>query len=101
MPVEIRLYGRLRDAAGVTSVTRTPPEGTTVSTVLESLGEEYPELGEQLFDDDGTVRRRVIVRKNRTTLDALSVPVEDGDRVAVATQVVGGGSTSPGAVSDQ
>ena len=101
MPVEIRLYGRLRDAAGVKSVTRTPPEGTTVSTLLESLGKEYPELAEQLFDDDGTVRNRVIVRKNRTTLDALSVPVGDGDRIAVATQVVGGEHTPPGAGSEQ
>lgn len=101
MPVEIRLYGRLRDAAGVKSVTKEVEDGTTVSTLLEMLGEEYPDLEEHLFDDDGQVRTRVIVRKNQTTLEALSVTVDDGDRVAVATQVVGGDSTSLRAISGQ
>lgn len=91
VPVEIRLYGQLRDAVGRKSIDRAVDDRSTVEDVLESIAADYPELSERLFDEEGTIDARVVIRKNRTTVADPGVPVADGDRLALATQIVGGG----------
>lgn len=95
MSVEIRLYGQLRDVAGLESVSLPVGHETTVRDVVETLATEYPELEDRLFDDEGSVDARVVIRKNRGPLENLDVGVADGDRIALVTQVVGGGG-APG-----
>lgn len=90
VPVEIRLYGGLRDAVGTKSVSRRLTGDRTVRSMLDALCEDHPELRGLLFDEDGEIKSRVVVRRNQTTVTTLEAELDDGDTIAVATQIVGG-----------
>lgn len=95
MDIEVRFYAHLRDAVGRKTVTREYEGPVTVGDVLADLASEYPDLSGAVFDDDGEIRRTLVVRKNRTTVTEPGAAVEDGDTLAVTPQVVGGGGSPP------
>ena len=61
--MEIRFYATLRPLVGGRSVDLADPPAT-VAEVLQRLADDYPGLGEQLFDSGGAVRRFVAIMVN-------------------------------------
>jgi len=68
-------------------------DGSTAGEVLQNLGEEYPDLRDKIFTDDGGVRRFVNVFANERDIrfqDELETEVEDGDQVSIVPAMAGG-----------
>ncbi|WP_049935625.1 MoaD/ThiS family protein [Haloplanus natans] len=82
MNVELRCYGAVRTALGAQSLERSLPEGATVATVLDRLGEANPDFARLARDEDG-----VVVMRDRTHLDR-DAPLADGDVVSLSTSPV-------------
>ena len=68
-------------------------DGATLSSVLDRVFEEYPELLPQLLNEDKTLRRFVNIYVNDEDirfLDGLKTPVADGDSVSIVPAIAGG-----------
>ena len=91
MPVDVRLPTVLRSQAGGRATVTV--DGSTVGEVLQSLVNEHPDMGEQVFNADGTLHRFVNVYVNDDDvryLSALDTPVKEGDEVSILPAVAGG-----------
>ena len=67
-------------------------EATTLDNALSQLS-QHAKLGPLIFDDDGEVRKHVLIFHNDTAtkhLDSLDVELKPGDRLAVIQAVSGG-----------
>ncbi len=67
--------------------------GATVGEVLAALAEQYPGIGERIFESEGRVRRFVNVYLNDEDvrfLGGLETEVSDGDNVTILPAVAGG-----------
>jgi molybdopterin converting factor small subunit len=82
MDVEIDCYGAVRTALDARSVTISLPEGATVATLLDRLGERHPEFARLARDEE-----TVLVMRDRTHLDRRT-PLADGDVVSLSTSPV-------------
>jgi molybdopterin converting factor small subunit len=70
-----------------------PAEGANLEAALTGLDRKAPGLSAAVLDDQGRVRKNVIVIINRDTvthLDPLAVRLRDGDEVHVLPHVAGG-----------
>lgn len=68
-------------------------EGANLEAALMGLDAKSPGLSASLLDDQGKVRRNVIVILNKDTvthLDPSTVKLKDGDEVHVLPHVAGG-----------
>jgi molybdopterin converting factor small subunit len=81
-----RLKGLTGDPAGVAL------EGHTVGECLADLASRFPGAADLLFDERGALLRQVYVYINAESASkaALDAPVKDGDRLIIATLIVGG-----------
>jgi sulfur-carrier protein len=67
--------------------------GATVGTVLATLGQTHPGVGQRVLDEQGTLRRHVNVFVNGESiryLDGPDTPVTDADEVWILPAVSGG-----------
>ena len=68
-------------------------EGDTLAAALADMNRRHPGLGGSVLDDQGKVRRNVIVFRNDeavTHLDPEGVRLKTGDTVHVLPHVAGG-----------
>ena len=67
-------------------------QGATVGDCLDHLANEYPGLGEALFEEKGKLRRHIEVFLNlqSTYPQELAMPVKDGDEIHVTAMLAGG-----------
>ena len=89
--VDVRLPTVLRPQAGGQSVVTV--KGTTIGDVLVELVAEYPGMGSQLLNADGSLHRFVNVYVNDDDvryLSALETPLNEGDEVSLLPAVAGG-----------
>jgi molybdopterin converting factor small subunit len=71
--------------------------GDTVDALLHNLDEAYPGIGERLLDADGQIKRfiNVFVNENEVrTLQGLSTPVAEADKVSIVPAMAGGAGGS-------
>jgi sulfur-carrier protein len=95
VPVQVRLPTVLRPQAGGNATVTV--EGSTIGEVLGTLVEQYPGLGGQVLNDDGSLHRFVNVYVNDDDvryLSALDTAVKDGDEVTILPAVAGGATSS-------
>ncbi len=81
----------LQQFAGGTDELDVP--GATVQEVLDGLGEQYPNLKKQLFNDKGELRHFVNVYKgaeDTRTLQGMDTPVSDADELSIVPSIAGG-----------
>ena len=91
MTVSIRIPTTLRTLTGGNSEVQV--EGATVGEALQSLEAAHPGFKERLFDDEGGLRRFVIVfvaDDDVRYLDGVNTPVPDGETIAIIPAVAGG-----------
>jgi molybdopterin converting factor small subunit len=82
MNVELRCYGAVRTTLGAKSLELTLPEGATVATALDRLGETCGGFARLARNEDA-----VIVMRDRTHLDRTTA-LADGDVVSLSTPPV-------------
>lgn len=79
MHVEVRCYGGVRAITDARSVALTLPQGATVATLIDRLGETYPRLARLPRDDQS-----VVVMRDRIHL-SRDATLADGDVVSLST----------------
>ena len=88
----IRFYATLRPLVGGRSVDLDdPPE--TIGEILKRLASEYDGLQEQLFDEDGTVRRFVAIMvdgRDIRHIEGLQSRVKEDSELDIFPPVAGG-----------
>lgn len=68
--------------------------GATLSEALADLGQQYPELGGRIVEDDGRIRRFVNIfvnGSNARDLQGEETTVKPGDELTVIPAMAGGG----------
>jgi molybdopterin synthase sulfur carrier subunit len=92
MTIKVRFFARFRELLG-TDIIVTSQEGTHLLTVVKKIAEKSQDGYDAIFDAKGNFREFVIVMQNGKrveTATAGSVPVTDGDEIAVFPPVAGG-----------
>ena len=90
--MQIRFYATLRPLVGGRSVDLSDPPDT-VKGILERLACEYEGLQDQLFDEDGTVRRFVAIMvdgRDIRHIDGLESRVKPESELDIFPPVAGG-----------
>ena len=99
MQVTCQLYGPLREAVGEKTLERDVPDDATAGDVFADLADEYPDLRELLFDEDGSngnaaaFRDSVSVMRNGRNVafeDGAATSVDDGDTLRASPPAEGG-----------
>ncbi len=91
MPVTVTIPTALRQyAGGHASITL--PAGSA-GQILATLREQYPQLGKQLYNDQGALRSFVNVYvgdEDIRHLQGVETPVADGETVSIIPAIAGG-----------
>jgi adenylyltransferase/sulfurtransferase len=96
MAVQVQIPGPLRSYTGQQS--KVQVEGATVGEALGDLRRRYPELGGQIYEADGSVRRFINLFVNGEDIrgrDGLDTPVQAGDTVGILPAMAGGVGLTP------
>lgn len=67
--------------------------GATLQECLDNLLDKHPRLRSHLFEEDGALRRHVLILyndQNTRWLSTFDVPIQAGDRITVLQAVSGG-----------
>ena len=89
--VTVKLFANLRLAVGEKEVDLGNPR--SVSDGLDELVDKYPDLSEQLFDEEGELKSYLNVFINGHNVgnkQGLQTPVEDGDTISIFPPLGGG-----------
>lgn len=67
-------------------------QGETVGDCLHHLAEQYPGIGDALFEKEGKLRNHIEVFLNLQTTypQELAMPVKDGDEIHITAMIAGG-----------
>ncbi|MDG6249953.1 ubiquitin-like small modifier protein 1 [Methanocalculus sp.] len=90
--ITIKAFARFREVLG-SETTREVAEGTTLAALLQEIARKNPKMKASLYDDDGTLRRYIIVMQNKKRVnhsEIESVILNDGDEIALYPPVAGG-----------
>jgi len=93
MHVEVRLFGPLRDAAGVESLSVELPADATLLDAAERVVDDHPDTASRLLSSEGGMTRAVSATVNGEDargLDGADTALADGDVVRFTPPVVGG-----------
>lgn len=91
MSVTVRIPTSLRSLTGGFAEVAVP--AGSVAEIVDSLRAEYPELGERLLDENGSLRRFVnifVAEDDMRFLDGLDTGVDEGQVVTILPAVAGG-----------
>ena len=91
--MRVSFYATLRPIVGDRSVEIPLAEGATVRELVDALASRWPELSEQLFDEEGGLSRRVNVfveGRNVRWLEGLETSLEPDQAVDIFPPVAGG-----------
>jgi len=81
MRITIRLFGRLRDMAGVSDLRRELPDSATVATAWADLAAEFPQMSPWA---------RAVSAAVNADFAKMTAPLAEGDEVAFLPPVSGG-----------
>lgn len=92
MSVEVKFFANFREILGRKKIS---VSAKTVGELLEYIGQEYEELGKELFANEGSGELNdfvnILVNGRRIDiLDGLDTKLEDGDTIAIFPPVAGG-----------
>jgi molybdopterin synthase sulfur carrier subunit len=91
MPVTVRIPTPLRSITKGSAEVRA--EGSSVGTLVEDLGRQFPGLKERLMDEAGELRRFINIYVNEEDirfLDGKKTALKDGDQVSIVPAIAGG-----------
>jgi MoaD family protein, archaeal len=92
MMITIKAFARFREILG-SETTREVAEGTTLAALIQEIARKNPKMKASLYDDDGTLRRYIILMQNKKRVnhsEVESIVLNDGDEIALYPPVAGG-----------
>ena len=92
MLVKVRAFAQFREILGK-EMDMNIPEGSTVLSLLRSIGSSSPAFREQAFSGSGGPNDYFLLMINRKRIDPLndlSIPLNEGDELAILPPVAGG-----------
>lgn len=92
MMITIKAFARFREILG-SETTGEVADGTTLAALLEEIARKNPKMKASLYDDDGTLRRYIILMQNKKRVnhsEIESIILNDGDEIALYPPVAGG-----------
>ena len=91
MPANVRIPTALRKLTNNEELIEV--SAGTVATVITALQNRFPGIQERLLDENGGVRRFVIVYVNEEDIRFLQnqeTPIKDGDEISIIPAIAGG-----------
>lgn len=92
--MEVKFYATLRRVVGGGSVSFDLPDGATVRQLLAEMVRRYPELRQEMLDENGELYRHVHIFVNSRDAnhleDGLDTPISKDDVLGVFPAVGGG-----------
>jgi molybdopterin converting factor small subunit len=87
---KIKLFGYFQRLAQGREIAEV--EGDTVRQCMESLIDQFPDLGKEIFDQNGKPHRHIsiFVSGRRANSMELAEPVKEGDSLSLMLNIVGG-----------
>jgi len=92
MMITIKAFARFREILG-SETTREVADGTTLAALIQEIARKNPKMKASLYDDDGTLRRYIILMQNKKRVnhsEVESIVLNDGDEIALYPPVAGG-----------
>jgi molybdopterin synthase sulfur carrier subunit len=92
MKILVRAFAVFREILGERIVMNIP-ERSTLAGLLEELGARSPETKATLFDEEGVLKRHVIIMVNKKRVnraDIRALVLNEEDEVAIYPPVAGG-----------
>ncbi len=90
MSIKVKIPSHMQPFANDTEVVEV--NGRTVGECLKHLGEQFPHVGERLFDKQGKlfVYFNIYVNGESAYPERLDKPVKDGDEIRIVLFLAGG-----------
>ena len=91
--MRVSFYATLRPIVGDRSAEVPLDEGATVRELVGALASRWPELSEQLFDEEGGLSRRVnifVEGRDIRWLEGMETPLHPAQKVDIFPPVAGG-----------
>jgi molybdopterin synthase sulfur carrier subunit len=92
MKIKVRSFAQFRDILGAEQIL-TVPHDLTIRALLDQLANRGQNVKTALFDEGGAIHEYVILMLNGRRIDpvdAQTIPLNDGDEVAIFPPVAGG-----------
>ncbi len=92
MMITIKAFARFREILG-SETTCEVADGTTLAALIQEIARNNPKMKTSLYDDDGTLRRYIILMQNKKRVnhsEIESIILNDGDEIALYPPVAGG-----------
>lgn len=93
MRIVLRVFADYRAITGFKEMPVGLGEGETIGGLLDLITHTYPRLKEAMFEDNGALKRFIIILvngRNIEFLEQLHTRLKDGDVVALFPPVAGG-----------
>ena len=93
MNVKVRFYGMAYDEVGTRELALELADGSTVDDLLSIIVQQYPDLTNLVYDEEGVFREYLEVAVNKTDiigLEGLETALNDGDTVLIMPPIGGG-----------
>jgi len=91
--VKVRFYGMAYDEVGTRELALELADGSTVDDLLSIIVQQYSDLTNLVYDEEGVFRGYLEVAVNQTNiigLDGLETALNDGDTVLIMSPIGGG-----------
>ncbi|RQD82326.1 MAG: MoaD family protein [Methanocalculus sp. MSAO_Arc2] len=92
MKIRVQSFARFREIFGSEQIREMGDEATLEALLLE-IAAENPAARSALFDENGSVRRYIILMRNKKRVDIEEIgkiTLSDGDEIALYPPVAGG-----------
>ena len=92
MKIKVQAFARFREIFGSELITEMT-EGSTLVSLLDSITSEKPAARSALFEEDGALRRYIILMRNKKRVNQEEIAIiilSDGDEIALYPPVAGG-----------
>jgi len=92
MKIRVQSFARFREIFGSEQI-REMEEGATLAALLLEIGAGSPAAQSALFDEDGILRKYIILMRNKKRVnreEIAAIILNDGDEIALYPPVAGG-----------